>query len=141
MHCEPNTATITPMGAQVFAARNLNLLATIEKTLDALSSDTELVQAIHAGYEEINERLQGIQTEIDPKGVILGNLEEASNTCVRIYRDTCERHQSACDDPLLRPDDGVADAYGQFIEALNALARASVALGTPLRFELGASAT
>ncbi|WP_103018132.1 hypothetical protein [Alicycliphilus denitrificans] len=116
-----NIARMTPVGAQAFAARNLELLAAIENTLDALSADTNLLHAIHAGYREIHEKLEGTATAIDEGGRIQGILDKAGASCARIYHDACQRHQSACQDPQLRPDDGVADAYSAFIDALREL--------------------
>lgn len=112
---------MTPVGAQVFAARNLELLAAIENTLDALNSDTSLLRAIHAGYEEIQDRLTDSRTAIDDGGRIQLMLEKAGAVCSRIYHDACKRHAAACQDPQLRPDDGVAEAYCEFMEAVRNL--------------------
>lgn len=120
-HRRINIGRLTPVGAQAFAARNLELLAAIENTLDALSADTNLLNAIHDGYREIHEKLEGTSSAIDDDGRIQGILDKAGAACARIYHDACQRHQSACQDPLLHPDDGVADAYGAFIEALREL--------------------
>ena len=115
------TARMTPVGAQAFAARNLELLAAIENTLDALNTDTNLLNAIHDGYQEIREKLEGTTTAIDEGGRIQAMLDKAGAACVRIYHDACQRHQSACQDPQLHPDDGVPDAYSAFMGALRAL--------------------
>lgn len=117
----PRIARMTPVGAQAFAARNLELLTAIEHTLDALHADTELLHAIHRGYEEIRCALEGNPAAIDEDGRIQGVLDKASAACARIYHDACQRHASACQDPQLRPDDGVADAYGAFIDAVREL--------------------
>ncbi len=112
---------MTPIGAQMFAARNLELLTAIENTLDALAADIDLVNAIHRAYEEIRERLGVIDGAIDPDLTLQAKLEKASDACARIYRDTCRRHASACSDPDLRQDDGVAEAYSEYIDALSDL--------------------
>ena len=116
-----HTARMTPIGAQAFAARNLELLAAIENTLDGLTADTQLLRAIHDGYEEIQAKLVGTTGPIDDSGRTQAALEKAGAACARIYNDACQRHQSACQDPQLRPDDGVADAYSAFIGALREL--------------------
>ncbi|WP_156913943.1 hypothetical protein [Comamonas badia] len=116
-----NTARMTPIGAQAFAARNLDLLAAIENTLDALSADASLLNAIHDGYREIHERLEGTPTAIDEGGRIQAMLDKAGAACVRIYHDACQRQQSVRQDLQLHPDDGVADAYNAFIEVLREL--------------------
>lgn len=112
---------LSPAGAQTFAARNLALLATIEKTLDALLADTKLLDAIHDGYAEIRARLDGRAGAIDADGRIACVLALAADSCARIHHDARQRHHSACLDPQLRPDDGVADAYEQFISAISDL--------------------
>lgn len=112
---------LTPIGAQAFAARNLELLAAIENTLDALSTDIRLFRAIDAGYAELHDKLQDMDTEIDAGGRIQAMLEKAGAACARIYRDASARHQSACQDPQLQTDDGVADAYADCMQALRAL--------------------
>ena len=112
---------MSPSGAQALAARNLEFLAAIENTLDALVSDTDLLRSISRAYQELHEKLAGIEIEIDAGGRIVAMLEKASGSCVRIYRDAQRRHQSACRDPVLKPDDGVTDAYSSFIEAVHDL--------------------
>lgn len=112
---------MTPVGAQAFAARNLELLTAIEHTLDALTADTDLLRAIHVGYEEIRAALEGSPAAIDEDGRLQAVLDKASAACARIYHDACQRHASACQDPQLRPGDGVADAYGAFIDAVREL--------------------
>lgn len=112
---------LSPSGAQVFAARNLELLAAIENTLDALAADSKLLAAIHDSYSEIGERLQGRTEAIDPDSRIAATLTKASDACARIHRDVQARHRSACADPQLHPDDGVADAFEQFMDAVTSL--------------------
>lgn len=112
---------MTPAGAQAFAARNLELLTAIEHTLDALDADTQLLCAIRGGYEEIRTALADRATLIDGDGRIQATLDKAGAACARIYHDACQRHASACQDPQLRPDDGVADAYGAFIDTVRDL--------------------
>lgn len=112
-------AALSPLGARGFAARNLELLAAIESTLDALAGDTDLIAAITNGYVEIKDRLAGFQGEVDPDGRIAQLLEKAADTCSRIYRDAQQRHTAASTDKALRAEDGVADAYSSFMAALN----------------------
>lgn len=112
---------MTSVGAQAFAARNLELLTAIEHTLDALHADTQLLHAIRSGYEEIRAALEASVAAIDEDGRIQGVLDKASAACARIHHDACQRHASACQDPQLLPDDGLADAYDAFIDAVRAL--------------------
>jgi hypothetical protein len=112
---------MSPSGAQALAARNLDFLAAIERTIDALVSDTSLVNDIGHAYQELHDKLAGSESAIDADGRINALLEMASETCVRIYRDAQRRHRVADQDPLLQPDDGVLEAYGSFIQAVHKL--------------------
>lgn len=109
---------MAPHTAQAFTARNLELLAIIENTLDALAADTELFSAIDKGYQEIRRCLEGVQGAIDPEDRIGAQLEKSSEACVRIYHDASRRHRLACGDVQLHPDDGVAEAYTSFLQAV-----------------------
>lgn len=108
-------------GAQALAARNLELLRAIEDTVDSLAADTGLLRSICGTYTEIQTKLSASNTEIDPTGRICAVLDKASSSCVRIYNDAKNRHLSARSDPHLRSDDGVVDAYDDFINAVNDL--------------------
>lgn len=113
--------SMSPASAQAFAARNLELLTAIENTIDALTGDTDLLSAISRTYGEVQDKLSGFEGEIDASGRIVAMLGKASDACSRIYRDAQHRHQSACTDPQLRPDDGVTDAYEAFMNAVHDL--------------------
>ncbi len=121
LSAQPHARLITPAGAQAFAARNLELLAAIENTLGALAADTRLLHAIHSGYDEIRQRLAASPATLDTDGRLQAMLDKASAACARIYQDARQRHQSACQDPALHPDDGVADAYADFTNAVQGL--------------------
>lgn len=110
-----------PAPMEAFAARNLQLLTAIESTLQALDSDTKIITAIEASYQEIRDSVAESEHVADANGNIENSLRKASDTCVRIYQDAQRRHGHACTDPDLRPDDGVADAYSVFIDAVRSL--------------------
>lgn len=114
-------AAMSFAGVNAFAARNLQLLSAIENTLDALDSDIKIIVGIDASYEELRQRLESTEAVIDSDGRIESNLVKASDACSRIYHDAQQRHVSACTDPLLNPDDGVADAYESFMDAIRHL--------------------
>lgn len=120
MHASANArqAVLTPIGAQALAARNLELLAAIENTLDGLYADTKLLRAIDDGFREIHQRLMGAAGPIDVDGRTQAALVKASDACARIHRDAQKRHQSAGADPALHPDDGVDDAYDEYLGAV-----------------------
>lgn len=108
-------------GAQALAARNLELLGAIENTLDGLVADTDLVRSISRTYSELKSKLLSNTTEIDPSGRICAVLDKASGSCVRIYNDAKNRNVSARLDPQIRADDGLVDAYNEFVTAVNEL--------------------
>lgn len=114
-------AAMSFAGVNAFAARNLQLLSVIENTLDALDSDIRIIVGIDASYEEMRQRLEPNDAVIDPDRRIESNLVKASDACSRIYHDAQQRHVSACTDPLLNSDDGVADAYESFMDAIRHL--------------------
>jgi hypothetical protein len=103
--------SMTPSGVQALAARNLELLRTIENTVDCLVADTGWVSSICATYQEIQSKLSSSQTVIDPTGHICSVLEKALGSCARIYEDSKKRHLSAVRDPQLLAEEGVVDAY------------------------------
>lgn len=109
------------MGANAFAARNLLLLNAIENTLDALDSDTQIITGIDSSYDELRQKLETTGVVIDADRGIDAKLSKASDSCSRIYLDAQRRHVLASTDPALRPDDGVADAYELFMEAVRNL--------------------
>ena len=113
--------SMTPSGAQALAARNLEFLQAIENTVDCLSTDTNLVLSICATYAELQSKLSASKDEIDPTGHICAVLDKASSSCTRIYNDEKNRHLSATRDSQLRADDGVVDAYDEFMTAINQL--------------------
>ena len=67
------------------------------------------------------QRLDQVTTEIDPSGRICAVLDKASSSCVRIYNDAKNRHVFARLDPQIRPDDGLVEAYNEFVSAVNEL--------------------
>lgn len=106
---------------QALAARNLQFLQAIETTVDHLLSDVELLSAISRGFAEIHRGLEQSSngTLMDPSGNACLSLEQASDACVRMHRRATEKHGHACNDRQLRADDGVTDAYRNYIAAVS----------------------
>ena len=122
MYAQPFSGQgMSSSGAQSLAVRNLELLRAIEDTVDGLVADTDLVTSISRTYSELKSKLLPNTTEIDPSGRICAVLDKASNSCVRIYNDAKNRHVSARLDPQVRPDDGLVEAYNEFVSAVNEL--------------------
>lgn len=113
----------TPARVQALATRNLQLLQAIESTLSQLGSDVKLILAIAGAFEEIQQDLvaQANGTPLDPEGAICNALTQASSACARIHAGATARHKAACLDQRLRADDGVVDAYREYIAALESV--------------------
>ena len=105
---------------QELTARNLHLLQAIESTLSVLDSDTNLLGAVTGAFHEIAERLQKEVPEqkIDAQGRACNALSLAADSVRRMHARATEQHKSACDDPRLTQEDGVARAYESYIEGL-----------------------
>jgi hypothetical protein len=122
MHAQLFTGQgMSSSGAQSLVVRNLELLRAIEDTVDGLVADTDLVTSISRTYSELKSKLLQNTTEIDPSGRICAVLDKASSSCVRIHNDAKNRHVSARLDPQVRPDDGLVEAYNEFVSAVNEL--------------------
>lgn len=112
-----------PAIVQAEAARSLQLLQAIESTLSTVKRDNRLLSAMVENFEEFHDLLlaANLDTLIDPSGVVCSNLESASDIAASMYANVAERHQSACNDFRLTSDDGVADAYAEYVETVKAL--------------------
>lgn len=113
----------TPARVQALAARNLQLLQAIESTLSQLGSDVKLIYAIAGAFEEIQRALSESANgnPVDPEGVACAALMQASDACVRIHNAAKSSHQAACGDRRLRSEDGVADAYAEYLAAVESV--------------------
>ena len=112
-----NTA---PAAVQAFASRNLNLLRAIDSTIDSLDTDSGIFRMLaddaskrHAFFEK-----NGLQDRIDPDGVVCTTLGSILDLLSSMHADSAKKHDAACRDPQLTPDDGVADAYQEHMDAL-----------------------
>lgn len=100
-------------------ARNLQFLALIDSTIDAVSSDTEHVrvctQTIDKYMTELQQGSEGVPISREEQFVEV--LDKTMEIARSIHTDSKRRHQAACEDRMLRPDDGVTDVYEGLIEA------------------------
>lgn len=110
-----------PAHVQALAARNLQLLQAIESTVSRLGSDVQLIHSIAKAFEEIHSFLAKTpgQSPIDPEAVVCGALTKASDACARMHSAAKAKHKSACEDRQLCNDDGVADAYEEYLAAID----------------------
>lgn len=108
---------------QAFTARNLQLLQAIESTLTHLDSDTDLLNAVGRGFDEIFASLKARANGemIDGEGATCAALSNASDACSRMYANATKRHKAACADKRLQADDGVVEAFESYMEALRGL--------------------
>lgn len=110
----------TVASVQAVAARNLQLLQAIENTVNRLGSDTKLLGGIADGFAELMEAVQKSNSDnpLDPQGFVCTSLQNSSDAASRIYARATGARQSACDDKALRPDDGVVEAFDEYLAAV-----------------------
>lgn len=118
-----NVPLASAASVQAVTARNLQLLQAIDNTVDSLCSDTQLFAAIAEGFQEILDALQKCDGggRIDSQGIIRGSLQRAAEATARIHARATQARQSACEDRQLHPDDGVVEAYDDYIRALESV--------------------
>lgn len=126
------TGTNAPAYAQAMVARNLQLLQAIETTLLHLEQDTQQLHLMTSGIESTLEELQRATavtpTAIDPAGAVCRSLEVTGDIASRMYRRAKAQHADACQDFRLTSDDGIADAYGGYLAAVESFHDAVEAL-------------
>ena len=116
-------ALSTVASLQEVTARNLHLLQTIESTVNRLGSDAKLLNTIGSAFSEVFEALKSRPEDdaIDPDGIICAALRKASDAASRMYKTCVLKRQAAADDKRLQHDDGVVDAYDEFITEIHAM--------------------
>lgn len=106
-----------PGELRAYAARNLRLLQVIEQTLNALSSDCEMLRLIRKDVEKTEQWL--IDTipdrKLDPEGVISEQLKSAAAVAVRLHNHGLVGYEVAKSHPHLDEEDGVADAWTCYV--------------------------
>lgn len=126
MHHHANfqdSSAVSSAAVEAFAARNLQFLNLIENTLDGLSSSTGHVRVIIEAFEKVLGKLheEPPEQQMDAEGRLCTLLEKASDSTKRIYADVSGAHESACKDHMLRADDGVVEAFADYLENLKVL--------------------
>lgn len=116
------TGTNAPAYAQAMAARNLQLLQAIETVLLGLEQDIKQLELMTSSVEDTLGRLQNATdgTPIDPAGAVGRSLEMAADTASRMFTRAKAQHANACQDFRLTSDDGIVDAYGGYLAAIEA---------------------
>jgi hypothetical protein len=124
----PDLAVLRNLGETTlsFAARDLALLNAIDKTLDALSSGTCFFDSWAGFAEELAVRIRKFAQArpIDPDD----SLERLFSACEDVLVEYCgqlEKKRQACrDDQRLAPEDGIDEAHGALILAVERLCHA-----------------
>jgi hypothetical protein len=112
---------VAAFGRQLYAGthRDLDFLNTIEEICGALRYYTDSLRGqirdVIALTEKIGQRTSNGQ--LDPSGVALSNYEQSQDAIASYVRDLVARRESAVNDPDLRDDDGVVEAYDEMIAA------------------------
>jgi len=109
--------------AQAAASRSLELLKAIEFTLVSVENDTQILDLMQSDIANLHEGLikADAQTPIDRSGAICVSLERSTDVLSRMYAAASAKHQSACEDFRLTSDDGVADAWTDYLKAARGL--------------------
>jgi hypothetical protein len=112
---------ITPSKVQAYAGRTLDLLQAIEKTIDCLTDNCDLLAVTTSGIRKALEQLRksDVQQKLDPEGRVCQLLGKCLDIIERVHHDSTAKRNAASNDPRLRTDDGVVEAYEAFLAALS----------------------
>lgn len=102
---------------QAYAARTLEFLNIIEKTVRSLAADSEVVRILANEAKKTLEVVQQSKLEValDPDGRICSLLDKAAASAARTYDDAVRSLDRARNDKALTDDDGVVEAFTNFI--------------------------
>lgn len=120
----------TPRDIHAHAARNLRLLQAIDETVSTLSTEEELMRLISRDLVQVESLLMGTSpaAPLDPDGQADRLLEAGAAIAERLHRRGEEAHRAALADAALHDDDGVAEAWSDYIDAAAELHNAAQAL-------------
>jgi hypothetical protein len=115
----PNART-SPSQLQAYAARSLHLLRDIEQTLFALDTECKALDAFSTDADRLLAELEGAQLgrQLDPEQRICRLFVQAEETAERVHAGASRRKAAAIADARLHHEDGVVDAYDDFLEAV-----------------------
>jgi hypothetical protein len=120
----------TPRDIQAHAARNLRLLQAIDETLTALSTEADMLRLISRDLAEVEAGLIDAAPVclLDPDGMIDRSLEAILSIAERLHDRGEAGHRAALADAQLHVEDGVAEAWADYITAAAELHSAAQAL-------------
>lgn len=118
-HARPHygVPAASPAAVQAYAARSIQLLQAIETTIDFLDSNAEIIRSVATGMEYIVEALREDppNVELDPEGRISQLLEQGAGKARAMYDDALKRRDAAAGDEHVHEDDGLYEAFDEFI--------------------------
>lgn len=112
---------VTPSRVQAYAGRALDLLQAIEKTIDCLSENCDLLGVMSAAVVKHLKTLQqsSYASPLDPEGRVCELLSKCLDSIERMHHTAVKRRDAAQADERLQDDDGVVEAYEAFIVSLS----------------------
>jgi len=120
----------SPQNIHAHAARNLRLLQAIDETLTALSTEADMLRLISRDLAEVESGLIDADPAgaLDPDRLIDRALEATVSIAERLHDRGEAGHRAALADAQLHADDGVAEAWADYIAAAGELHSVSQAL-------------
>lgn len=105
---------------QAFASRTLEFLQLIERTISSVQADADMLRANTGALRLLLGKLaaNGSAVELDPTGRVASLLSQAAASCVRLHEKALLQRESAQVDPDLFEDDGVVEAFDNYVDAI-----------------------
>jgi hypothetical protein len=112
---------VTPSRVQAYAGRTLDLLQAIEKTIDCLTDNCDVLAVLSGGLVKHLKSLEESNTQIklDAEGRVCQLLSQCIESAERMHQTATRNREAAVFDARLCADDGVVEAYDAFISALS----------------------
>lgn len=113
----------TPSPMEAFAARSLFLLKAIDSTIDYLASNVAIVRQAALDTQATLEDLKTAQPSgpINASGQATSKLDQCLDMLHNIFNREKACHLAACNDSRLKPEDGVKDAYEEYLAVMTEL--------------------
>lgn len=123
MNTAGRSEMVTPSRIQAYAGRTLDFLQVIEKTIDGLSNDCDMLHAMHVGVVKVVASLPSAsgQEKLDPDGRVCDLLSKSKEALERMHAVAARKRQYAQQDDRLDADDGVVEAFDALLACLSEL--------------------
>ncbi len=111
---------VSPSRVQAQAGRTLDFLHVIEKTIDALTQNCDVLEAISAEVIKLLEALKvkPPAASIDPEGRARELMSKSIATLERMHAAEQLKRNAAAADHRLDEDDGVVEAFDSLLSCL-----------------------